>query len=208
MSQVTKNIGMVLALAIAGLNACTADDGGRSERVKPKTQETAKTATDTNQDTDPATTFASEEDESVEIPSRIAGALLTCALRKEASDTDLSQEYGCFLSDAVSGKKLDQDPLINWQSSEASGLVFSEPNSAYTSALYNTLLAVTGDSKGEIDRKVLSTDIIALYGFKSVVVKRLFSVLKPAYEIEDFEAPVVRDQSIAPDRDGSPVDPF
>lgn len=193
----------LLTLTLSAILACTAQNSDSKKAQKPQTQDSSKI-----EPPQPGPNFTPPDPEGVEVPTNIAGSYLTCALRKEATDSDLKQQYGCFLADAVSGRKVDQDPLLSWSSSSQSGIEFVAPDSPYTAALYNTLVIVSGANKGEIDQKALTTDVIAMYGLKAVTVKRLYNVLKPAYDIKDFEAPILREQSIEENRDGSPVDPF
>jgi len=202
--MMTGNRGLYSFMILFGFmsgGACTTDKLDSPKKTETQTSSDQKSSTPDERSTPTG-------GEGADVPSHIAGSYLTCALRKEATAADLNQEYGCFLSDPATDRKLDQDPRLTWDSSAATGFDFLPPYSDYTLALYNTLLVVRGSSKADIDAKILNTDIIASYDFKSVVVKRLYNVLRPAYEVQDFEAPVVRDQAIEEDRDAPPVDPF
>jgi|GEM_PF-4790541 len=166
-----------------------------------------------NKPKDPKTADAEKSpdtnvDEKIDIPSNIAGSYLTCAVRKEAKANDLDAQYGCLLTDKETQKKLSLESSarrLTWSSSISDGVkvVEQEP-----SGIYHVLYNLSGPSVEAIAQLAKSLEVIAnwqLDSGRSVPVKQDFigNVLKPAVELEDFEAPIVREQAIQTDRPGS-----
>ncbi len=147
-------------------------------------------------------------EEKVDIPSNIAGSYLTCALRKEAKADDLEAQYGCQLTDQGTKKKLDlasTGQRLSWSSSISDGVKITDQD---ISPIYHVLYNISAASLDGLQDKVKNLDIIASWKLDSgdvVPVKqdKIINVLKPAIELEDFEAPIVREQSIQTDRPGS-----
>ncbi len=147
-------------------------------------------------------------DEKVDIPSNITGSYLTCAVRKEAKINDLDAQYGCLLSDKETQKKLLLEASakrLTWSSSVSDGVkvTLQEPT-----AIYHVLYNLSGPSVEAIAQLAKTLQVVAnwqLDSGRSVPVKQDFigNVLKPAVELEDFEAPIVREQLIQTDRPGS-----
>lgn len=146
-------------------------------------------------------------DEKVDVPANIAGSYLTCAVRKEAKETDLDAQYGCLLSDGASKKKLDLSASgrLSWGSNLLSGVKITELDQAN---IYHAYYNVSGATLAEVQENAKKLEAIVSYRLDSgvsVPVKqdRVVNVLKPAVELDDFEAPIVREQTIQADRPGS-----
>ncbi|MES2746623.1 MAG: hypothetical protein V4655_14415 [Bdellovibrionota bacterium] len=139
-------------------------------------------------------------DDAIAIPVNIAGAHLTCAVRKEATDKSLESEIGCLLSEKEGGKKLASDAKLSFSSSQPN-LVTAELQSE--TSIYHVIYHVKGESRDAILQTTQSLDAIALYSAKPFITERIAKVLKPAIALDDYEAPIVRDQAIDKDEDGS-----
>jgi hypothetical protein len=147
-------------------------------------------------------------EEKVDIPANIAGSYLTCALRKEAKANDLDAQYGCQLTDQATKKKLDlaaSGQRLVWSSNITDGVKISDQAA---SSIYHVLYNVSASSLEALQAKVKNLDVIASWRLDSgeaVAVKqdKVINVLKPAVELEDYEAPIVREQTIQTDRPGS-----
>jgi hypothetical protein len=147
-------------------------------------------------------------EERVDIPVNIAGSYLTCALRKEAKAEDLNAQYGCQLTDQNTKKKLDLSATpqrLIWSSSITDGVTVADQEA---SSIYHVLYNVSATSLDALQDKVKNLDVIASWrgdAGEVIPVKqdKVLNVLKPAVELEDFEAPIVREQSIQADRPGS-----
>lgn len=139
--------------------------------------------------------------EEIAIPQSIAGAYLTCAIRKEASRSSLESEIGCLLADATSGKKIAPNAQLSFASSgdQSKVSVLKQDDQS----IYHVLYRVTGESKDLILQTVESLEAIVLYGASTVKRERISRALKPAIELDDYEAPVVREQAIDTDDAGS-----
>ncbi len=160
---------------------------------------------------DPQQTDANSQDakdEKVDIPANIAGSYLTCAIRKEAKASDLDTEYGCRLTDAGTQKKLDlaaASKRLSWAANIETGVKVTEQDAA---SIYHVYLNVSGPSLAAIAEISKNLKVLARWQLDSgqtIPVKQdnIGNVLKPAIELEDFEAPIVREQSIQTDRPGS-----
>jgi hypothetical protein len=147
-------------------------------------------------------------EEKVDIPANIAGSYLTCALRKEAKADDLDAQYGCQLTDQGTKKKLDlaaSGQRLIWSSSITEGVKITDQAA---SSIYHVLYNVSATNLEALQAKVKDLDVIASWRLDSgetVAVKqdKVLNVLKPAVELEDYEAPIVREQTIQTDRPGS-----
>jgi hypothetical protein len=147
-------------------------------------------------------------EEKVDIPANIAGSYLTCALRKEAKADDLDAQYGCQLTDQGTKKKLDlaaSGQRLIWSSSITEGVKITDQAA---SSIYHVLYNVSAANLEALQAKVKDLDVIASWRLDSgetVAVKqdKVINVLKPAVELEDYEAPIVREQTIQTDRPGS-----
>ncbi|HET9237526.1 MAG TPA: hypothetical protein VFO10_09765 [Oligoflexus sp.] len=147
-------------------------------------------------------------EEKVDIPANIAGSYLTCALRKEAKADDLDAQYGCQLTDQLTKKKLDlaaSGQRLVWSSNITEGVKVIDQAA---SSIYHVLYNVSAANLEALQAKVKNLDVIASWRLDSgetVAVKqdKVINVLKPAVELEDFEAPIVREQTIQTDRPGS-----
>lgn len=147
-------------------------------------------------------------EEKVDIPANIAGSYLTCALRKEAKADDLDAQYGCQLTDQSTKKKLDlaaNGQRLIWSSNITDGVKITDQAA---SSIYHVLYNVSAANLEALQAKVKNLDAIASWRLDSgeaVAVKqdKVINVLKPAVELEDYEAPIVREQTIQTDRPGS-----
>ncbi|WP_141732304.1 hypothetical protein [Oligoflexus tunisiensis] len=147
-------------------------------------------------------------EEKVDIPVNIAGSYLTCALRKEAKVEDLEAQYGCQLTDQGTKKKLDltaSAQRLSWSSNITDGVAITDQEA---SSIYHVLYNVSATSLETLQEKLKGLDVIASWKTDSgqvIPVKqdKVLNVLKPAIELEDFEAPIVREQTIQTDRPGS-----
>jgi hypothetical protein len=147
-------------------------------------------------------------EEKVDIPANIAGSYLTCALRKEAKADDLDAQYGCQLTDQGTKKKLDlaaSGQRLIWSSSITEGVKITDQAA---SSIYHVLYNVSAANLEALQAKVKDLNVIASWRLDSgetVAVKqdKVINVLKPAVELEDYEAPIVREQTIQTDRPGS-----
>jgi len=193
-NRLPSSLGLISLLLIGGIAASCKPGQSLNNTKDPK-----KTDGDLSQD-------ASEE--KVDIPSNIAGSYLTCALRKEAKADDLDAQYGCQLTDQGSKKKLDlaaTGQRLSWSSNLSDGVKITDQDPA---AIYHVLYNVSAASLEALQDKVKNLDVIASWRLDSgqvIAVKqdKVINVLKPAIELEDFEAPIVREQSIQTDRPGS-----
>ncbi len=147
-------------------------------------------------------------EEKVDIPSNIAGSYLTCALRKEAKADDLDAQYGCQLTDQGTKKKLDlaaSGQRLVWSSNITDGVKITDQAA---SAIYHVLYNISAANLEALQDKVKNLDVIASWRSDSgqvmpVKQDKVINVLKPAVELEDYEAPIVREQTIQTDRPGS-----
>jgi hypothetical protein len=147
-------------------------------------------------------------EEKVDIPVNIAGSYLTCALRKEARADDLDAQYGCQLTDQGTKKKLDlaaSGQRLIWSSNITDGVKITDQAAA---SIYHVLYNISAANLEALQAKVKNLDVIASWRLDSgetVAVKqdKVINVLKPAVELEDYEAPIVREQTIQTDRPGS-----
>ncbi|RYZ49500.1 MAG: hypothetical protein EOP07_24375 [Proteobacteria bacterium] len=195
MSRFVENILFVFTLT--GLLACT--PAGESERSK-KAPASGNNGAQESAPKEKNDAESGNETESVSIPSNITGALLTCALRKEASVKDLETEIGCLLSDPVSGKKIAENPLLSFSSNDPIK-VSSEAQPG--ASIYHVLYRIKGASQDEIRLAAQTAVAIVIYDSTKVKQEKIYNVLKPAIELDDYQAPIVRDQSIDADNPGS-----
>ncbi|RZA25011.1 MAG: hypothetical protein EOP10_08155 [Proteobacteria bacterium] len=182
------------------LTACTqkAVDAGKSTKKlsAPLDGQLPGTKPDSKPDNRPV----QPGDDVIAIPTNIAGAHLTCAVRKEASDKSLESEIGCLLVEKDGGKKLASDAKLSFSSSQPN-LVTAELQSE--TSIYHVIYHVKGESRDAILQTTQTLDAIALYSAKPFITERIAKVLKPAIALDDYEAPIVRDQAIDKDEDGS-----
>lgn len=183
----------ILVLSLTGLMACT--PAGESERSK-KAPESGSNGAQESAPKDKK----DAESESVSVPSNITGALLTCALRKEASAKDLETEIGCLLADPLSGKKIEANPLLSFSSNDPSKIA---PELQADASIYHVLYRIKGQSQDEIRLAAQDAVAIVIYGTSNVKREKIYNVLKPAVELDDYQAPIVRDQAIDADNPGS-----
>ncbi len=148
---------------------------------------------------------AKAQDDAIEIPKNVVGSYLVCALRQEAKADMLEAQYGCRLSDSSTGKKLDVGGLaLVWRASDEHVMI----DELSSNPIYQALYTVRGASLENIQATVQGLEVAAELRTKSgslIPLKRdkLQAVLKPALVLEDFEAPIVRQQSIQRDNPGS-----
>ena len=114
----------------------------------------------------------------------------------------------CRLSDGETQKKLDLEASgkkVSWGSSVLDGVRIQPLEGT---AIYHAYYNLTGPSLESIAELARSLEVVASLRLDSgveVAVKRekISAILKPVIELEDYEAPIVRDQVIAPDKPGS-----
>lgn len=188
------SLAVITLLLVSGLGSSCKPNQSLNNTKDPK-----KSEGDKSQD-------ASEE--KVDIPANIAGSYLTCALRKEAKADDLDAQYGCQLTDQGTQKKLDLAVLgqrLSWSSNITDGVKITEQDA---SSIYHVLYNLNAASLEAIQDKAKNLEVIANWKLDSgdvIPVKqdKVINVLKPAVELEDYEAPIVREQTIQTDRPGS-----
>lgn len=137
-------------------------------------------------------------DEQVDVPANVAGSFLNCAIRKNGSEADPEMEIGCVLKDPVSKEKI-QSSALGWASNTPDVDVLPQP----IDALYNVLYRVRGSDLKNLDERARALEAIWSYENKVLNQEKVYNVLKPAIDLEDYEAPIVREQTIARDDDGS-----
>lgn len=142
----------------------------------------------------------SKNPEGVEVPTNISGALLTCAIRQEATANHLETEIGCRLADATTGKKIQPYAKLSFGSNDpVRVLAESQPDAS----IYHVLYRIKGASHDEIRQIAQTTEAIVLYDKSKVKQDKIYNVLKPAIVLDDYEAPIVREQAIDKDNPGS-----
>ncbi len=139
-------------------------------------------------------------DDEISIPNNIAGAHLTCAVRKEASPSSLETEIGCLLADPGSYKKVAADAKLSFTNN-----IPMQVNSELQpeSSIYHVLYRIRGENRDAILQLTQNLEAIVLYSDKNIKSEKVSRVLKPAIELEDYQAPIVREQSIDKDDSGS-----
>ncbi len=143
---------------------------------------------------------ASTDDDQITVPNNIAGAHLTCAIRKEASASSLESEIGCLLADQTTNKKLGPDAKLSFTNNSPMQVTSElQPETS----IYHVLYRVKGESREAILQLTQSLEAIVLYSDKNIKTEKIVRVLKPAIELEDYQAPIVREQSIDKDDAGS-----
>lgn len=138
--------------------------------------------------------------ERVDIPSNIAGSYLTCAIRKEGSASDPSMEIGCLLREKDSDKKVNSDE-ISWSSNRSASEVAIVTQGK--DDLYNVLFRMRESDLKTLNEKAQALETIVSYRNAVLRQEKVYNVLKPAIVLKDFNAPIVREQSIEEDGDGS-----
>lgn len=188
-----------ICVLVVALCSCTAPKENESKKIDPTLSKLGNgEAAATHADKD-STTSIGPDNEMVSIPSRIAGALLTCAIRKEASPSDLETEIGCRLEDPSTQMKMPGDTRLSFKSD--GDKIVSEPQPE--AALYHVLYRVRGESVEAIHLSAESAQAIAMWDKINFKAEKIYNILKPAISLDDFEAPIVRAQSIDPDARGS-----
>lgn len=140
------------------------------------------------------------EEDTLSIPAHIAGSYLTCAVRKEASEASLESEIGCRLSDATSGNKVGADAKLSFSNSKPEKVTSElQPDAS----IYHVLYRIKDESKDAILQTMHSLDALVFYADKNLKTELIAKVLKPAIELDDYEAPIVREQAIDRDDSGS-----
>lgn len=196
----------VLILCLGLLGACTQKSTGekKSETLEPR-RGNSEDITPVKGGESAATagkgpTPKPGEEDTLSIPAHIAGSYLTCAVRKEASEASLESEIGCRLSDAASGNKLAADAKLSFSNSKPEKVTSELQAEA---SIYHVLYRIKGESKDAILQTIQSLDALVFYADKNLKTELIAKVLKPAIELDDYEAPIVREQAIDRDDAGS-----
>lgn len=190
------------AILLTFLFACSAK---QADTGKGKGTADAKAAeiVDTNKSQIPnpnESAQSGKDEDSLAIPTNIAGAYLTCAVRKEATDQSLESEIGCRLTDADTGRKVAPDAKLSFSNSEPNTVTSElQPDAA----IYHVLYRIKGETRDAILQATQSLEAIVLYADKNIKTEMVSKVLKPAIELDDYEAPIVREQTIDKDDGGS-----
>jgi hypothetical protein len=147
--------------------------------------------------------------ERVDIPNNISGSYLVCALRKDASETDVSSEYGCRLNEAGTTNRLDISAYqnrIQWQSNERDGVSITiNPINSVWHALYN----VTASNLPELREKAGRLQVQVQWSLSNGTVvstfkdQKLIETLQAADVAGDTSAPVLQGQGLDPSDPGT-----
>lgn len=146
--------------------------------------------------------------ERVDIPNNISGSYLVCALRKDASETEVSSEYGCRLNEAGTTNRLDisayQD-RIQWQSNDrdAVSITINPPNS-----VWHALYTVTAGNLPDLREKAARLQVQVQWSLANGTVstfkdQKLIETLQPADVAGDTSAPVLQGQGLDPSDPGT-----
>jgi hypothetical protein len=195
-----KSLGSLLILSALAVSCTQKAVEPSQDSKKLASQFDTKAPTTKPSPAPPSNPPLQPSDDSITIPTNIAGSYLTCALRKEATDTSLEAEIGCLLSEKAGGKKLATDAKLTFSNSQPDRVI-SEPQP--DASIYHVLYRVKGDSRDAILQITQSLEVIALYSAKAFRTERISKILKPAIALDDYEAPIVREQAIDRDEGGS-----
>jgi hypothetical protein len=152
---------------------------------------------------------ANAESERVDVPHNIAGSYLMCSLRKDASATDPSSEYGCRLNEAGTTNRLDLSPYlsrISWTSNQDDGVtITSNPQNSVWHALYLVSAADVNTVREKAARLQVQVQWSTPDGTSQSAVKdqRLLDTLQPAEAAGDTTAPVLQDKGLDPTDPGT-----
>ncbi len=149
------------------------------------------------------------DSEKVDIPANISGSYLICALRKSASDTDLSSEYGCRLNESGTEQKLDlgsNQNRVKW-SSDIQGNIRIEQMPA--GSLYHATYTLTGANRASIQDLAGRMEVLVQWfnpgSTQALPFKNqpLLDVLRPASSVGDSSAPILQGQGLDPTDPGT-----
>lgn len=152
---------------------------------------------------------ADADAERVDVPNNIAGSYLMCSLRKDASATDPTSEYGCRLNEAGTTNRLDLSPYlsrISWTSNQADGVTIT-PNPA--NSVWHALYLVSAPDVNAVREKAARLQVQVQWatpdGTAQSTVKdqRLIDTLQPADVAGDTSAPVLQEEGLDPTDPGT-----
>lgn len=162
-----------------------------------------------NDDSAKKSSDADADAERVDVPNNITGSYLMCSLRKDATTTDVSSEYGCRLNEAGTMNQLDLSPYqsrIHWKSNLQEGIaVHAYPSNSVWHALYS----ITANDLPGLREKAARLQIqvqwfdsngIPVSTFKD---QKLIEILQPADAAGDSSAPVLQEQGLDPTDPGT-----
>lgn len=181
-------------ILLLGLS-CSVKQGEVSADRNSRNSENNTNANNTGETTQPP-----KDDDALAIPVNISGGHLTCAVRKEATESSLESEIGCRLTEAGTDTKVAPDAKLSFSNSRPD-VVSSELQAA--ASIYHVLYRIKGESKDAIVQTTQTLDALVLYSEKTIKTEKVIKVLKPAIQLNDYEAPIVRDQAIDTDDGGS-----
>lgn len=150
-----------------------------------------------------------DDAERVDIPNNISGSYLMCSLRKDATESDLSSEYGCRLNEAGTQNRVDLglwQNRVQWLSNEADGVrIVRYPENSVWHALYT----VTASNLPALREKAARLQIQVQWSrpdgssggtFKD---QKLIETLQPADVAGDTTAPILNGQGLDPSDPGT-----
>lgn len=153
--------------------------------------------------TEEAKKIKDTDDEKVDVPNNIAGSYLSCALRKDATATDLNSEYGCRLNDASTNTKLDLSAYtaqVRWLSNAVDGIrIESYPVNSVWHALYR----VTANDLATLRERAAGLQIQVQYQTAPLKAARMVEVLQTAEAAGDTGAPVLQGKGLDPTDPGT-----
>ncbi len=142
----------------------------------------------------------SNDDEHVDVPVKITGSYLVCAIRKQARADDLSAQYGCRLNEEGTTKKVDlvaANISISWGSNASPNVKIVElERTNIWHAYYN----LTGRTIDEINRVASALEIRVSLTESAQMIKqsKASQVTQSAVDYGDTSAPVVQQGGINP----------
>lgn len=147
--------------------------------------------------------------ERVDIPNNISGSYLMCSLRKDASEADVSSEYGCRLNEAGTLNRLDitaWQSRIQWLSTGVDGvsITTNPPNS-----VWHALYTITASDLTSLREKAGRLQIQVQWSLPNGNVgstfkdQKLIETLQPADVAGDTSAPVLQGQGLDPSDPGT-----
>ncbi len=142
--------------------------------------------------------------ERVDIPNNISGSYLMCSLRKDASATDISSEYGCRLNEAGTNNRLDitaWQNRIQWMSSGTDGVrITPNPPNSVWHALYTLTASDLPTLREKAGRMQVQVQWTLPNGTAASTFKdqKLIETLQPADAAGDTSAPILQGQGLDP----------
>ena len=146
------------------------------------------------------------EDDSVVAPENITGSYLACAVRKEASDSDPSIQLGCRLNGS-DDQKVALDPYVRsmtWGFSPNESATISNLSADQIWHIYVDITASNRlEAEGIVSNSVISLSYETRIERENVTLQQPTpSTLRPIVDFDDFEAPAILEQGIAPETPG------